>query len=357
MKKVNNACGVYAFLDKKGYFLYIGKAKNVKKRIKNHAFKKAPFVTQKIKIFPTDSEFSALILESSLIKKYKPKFNVLWKDDKEYFYLNKTNDKYPKIIVNHDKKGLGPFTNGKELKKALQALRYIFPFHEYKRHEKKKCSFCYLGLCPGPDISLKEYKKNIENIFSIFSGKKKLLINSFKKEMKKHAFKKEYEKAASLRDKIQSIEKVMSQTNIYKRMEAYDVSNLQGKQATGSMVVFQNGKACKNLYRKFKISLTKPNDTAMLKEILLRRLNHQEWPLPDFILIDGGKAQLNVALKIVKNIRIAALAKKNNELFFPEKKVFLKDLPEDFSNIILYMRDEAHRFAISYHKKLRERLD
>ncbi len=375
MKKVNplkipSVCGVYAFSNKKGEYLYIGKAKNIKKRIKSHQTRKNLFVTDNIKIEEKDSEFEALILESQLIKKYRPKHNVLWKDDKEYFYLNKTKNKYPRLLINHDKKGLGPFVKGKELKKALEALRYVFPFYQYKKHPQKKCSFCYLNLCPGPDISLKEYQKNINSIFAIFSGKKKSVLNSFRKEMQRYSLNKEYEKAALVRDKILAIEKIIFEAKIMqksslekffrikeKRIEAYDVSNLQGEKATGAMVVFLGRKSAKHLYRKFKISSNKPNDTAMLKEVLLRRLQHKEWPLPELILIDGGKAQLNIALKLTKDIKVAALAKKKNELFFNGQKVFLKDLPDDFAHLILNIRDEAHRFAISYHKKLRNKID
>ena len=201
--------------------------------------------------------------------------------------------------------------------------------------------------------------------------------------MKTASSSQDFEKAAKLRDQIKSLENIISHSakKITERMEAYDVSNIQGKYATGSMITFINGQPAKNFYRKFKIKIAgKPNDTAMLKEVLSRRFNHPEWPFPDTILIDGGKAQLNVALKLknsntklplaeakvkkrteasspsnLKNINLMALAKKHNELFMEWKKkpVLLKDMPREFSNLILRLRDEAHRFAISYHKKLR----
>ncbi len=123
------------------------------------------------------------------------------------------------------------------------------------------------------------------------------------------------------------------------------------------MVVFINGKPEKNLYRKFKIKHTnsaKPNDTAMIKEVLRRRIKHKEWPLPDLFLIDGGKPQLSAAKEVIKNIPVIALAKRNNELFIDKKPILLKDMPREISNLILQLRDEAHRFAITYHKKLRE---
>ena len=156
----------------------------------------------------------------------------------------------------------------------------------------------------------------------------------------------------------------------YGRLEAYDISNIQGTLATGSMVVFKDNRPQKSQYRRFKIKTIKgANDVAMLQEIIWRRFKHKEWSQPDLILIDGGRAQLNAARKLLganptlKNnkcgvkIPLVALAKKEEELFtvFSNKSLRLEKLPADFSNILLYLRDEAHRFGISYHKKLRRK--
>ncbi len=158
-----------------------------------------------------------------------------------------------------------------------------------------------------------------------------------------------------------------------KRIEGYDISNIQGQQATGSMVVFENGQPNKNEYRKFKIkgkftpyrtaksgTGTGPNDTAMIKEMLERRLRHQEWAMPQVVLIDGGKGQLNAASLTIKQfsnlaIEVIALAKRKNELYIEShtKPVLLKSLTPEIANLILRIRDEAHRFAIAYHRKLR----
>lgn len=221
----------------------------------------------------------------------------------------------------------------------------------------------------------------------------------------------DFEKAAKIRNRMWSLEKILANARIFgqqalaplddwqktgiilqkiigskkelSRIEAYDISNIQGQEATGSMVTFVDGKPNKSFYRKFKIKIAgKPNDTAMIKEILSRRFKHTEWGWPDLILIDGGKAQLNAALSIAKNpnflscvgahvepagemwgkarkklgFRVISLAKKHNELFAQGKKnpLLLKNLPREISNLMLHLRDEAHRFAISYHKKLRE---
>ncbi len=213
------------------------------------------------------------------------------------------------------------------------------------------------------------------------------------------------EGAAKIRDRIYALQKTLSHSKIFDfqeiaepqknwlpiqknlkkflnikkeitRIEAYDISNIQGENATGSMVVFANGKLDKNQYRKFKIKyansarsakasrnanahmrIGKPNDTAMIKEILARRFNHPEWSSPDLILVDGGIGQLNAALQIKSNIPVISLAKKENKLYIGGKKqlILLKTLPREIFNLILQLRDEAHRFAINYHKKLRKR--
>jgi excinuclease ABC subunit C len=207
--------------------------------------------------------------------------------------------------------------------------------------------------------------------------------------MKTASQKQDFEKAKKIRDKTNSLERIMEHSSVFEksapdnwsktqmilqkitgvktdisRIEAYDVSNTQGKEATGSMVTFVDGRPDKNYYKKFKIKMkNEPNDFAMLQEILTRRLNHKEWPYPQLIIIDGGKAQLNAAIKTknenpkAKNIKITSIAKKHNEFFVEgkDRPILLKTLPREIFNLVLQMRDEAHRFAISYHKKLREK--
>jgi excinuclease ABC subunit C len=124
------------------------------------------------------------------------------------------------------------------------------------------------------------------------------------------------------------------------------------------MVSFLEGKPDKNFYRKFKIKIQgKPNDVAMIKEVIGRRLNHKEWPYPDLMLVDGGISQFNAARSVIKNkkILIAAISKAENKLFIKKgRMIFLKTLSRKIFNLILQLRDEAHRFAITYHKKLRQ---
>jgi len=385
--------------------IYIGKAINIQNRVKNHfqqlSYRDDLFIKKvyKIGFYETSSEIEALIMEANLIKKYQPKFNVVWRDDKNYFYVAITlNDqKIPYIFITHQPKTdrrpmsiqfIGPFVEGTALKKTLRFLRRAFPYYTIKKHSKIKCTYCHLGLCPGPNPDLKEYRKNIKKLILILKGKRNTALNSLRKEMKQLSKENKFEEAGKIRDRIYNLQQVMSHTNVIeiqnskfksqnwnetlakiiginkkiKRIECYDVSNMQGKSATGSMVVFIDGKSDKNQYRKFKIKIEDtPNDIAMLKETLQRRFAHPEWKYPEVILIDGGIAQLNIAIKTknekieTKNIKVISIAKRNKGLYTEgrDKPVLLKTLPQEIYNLILQLDDEAHRFAIAYHKKLR----
>ena len=318
ISQLPKTAGIYAFKKNKA-ILYIGKAKNLRERVKNQA--DLLNSAKQVGYIKTDSENTALILEAKLIKKYQPKHNVAWRDDKNYFYVGITKEEFPRVFITHQIKKskiqnpkskiyyVGPFVDGRALKQALKELRKYSPFRTCKTLPKKPCLWFHLGRCPAPCLLLSQ------------------------------------------------------------RIEAYDVSNIQGQLATGSMVTFIKGKPDKNLYRRFKIKNLQqgpaggPNDTAMIKEVLQRRLRHAEWGLPDLILIDGGIAQLNAALKVknqnskVKNIKVMSLAKKENKLYIEgqNRPVLLKNLPREIFNLILQLRDEAHRFARSYHLKLRKK--
>ncbi|MDO8474252.1 MAG: UvrB/UvrC motif-containing protein [bacterium] len=424
---IPKTAGVYTFLGGKE-ILYIGKAANLRDRVKNH-FAKASyrdnlFISQVTRVgyFETQSEIDALLLESQLIKSHQPKYNVMWKDDKKYFYVAITKEKFPRVFLTHQpflpkrflpKRGLGmpkprlgtslgtsrldtnlnfnyigPFVEGKAIKQVLRLLRRAFPYYTAKKHPILPCPYCHIDLCPGPNPNPKEYKQNIKNLAAVLRGGRTSVLKNLKKSMAQASKEQDFEKAAVLRDQIFSLENVLSHAvrwqpsqdvplpkpwSGYTRIEAYDISNIQGKQSTGSMVTFLKGKPAKEWYRKFKIHITgKPNDFAMMQELISRRLKHTEWPYPDLMLIDGGKGQLSSALKAISNlmelsyphlneiklqkIKVVALAKRNNELFSPGKAdpVLLRNLPQEVSNLLLHVRDEAHRFAVTYHRKLRK---
>jgi excinuclease ABC subunit C len=339
---IPHTAGVYCFTNKQKRILYIGKAIRLRERVRNHfsqpTYKDEMFLkeTSHIGYQETLSEIEALVLESRLIKEYSPKYNTLWKDDKNYFFVQITKEQLPRILITHQKNAslnknpsifIGPFVDGKALKKTLFALRRIFPYYTSRSHPHTQCPWCRLDLCPGPDPDKKSYRKDIQGLIAILEGKNKNVGDDLKKEMKKLSGKKRFEDAVLVRDRILSLEKVLAHARVlertssvsplwedtlrllisslgnysFERMEAYDISNIQGKEAVGSMVVFIQGKPAPSLYRKFKIRLPSlPNDIAMLKEVFSRRITHKEWEYPGAILIDGGKAQHNAGMKVIK---------------------------------------------------------
>lgn len=431
IKVLPKKIGVYVFRDAGKRMLYIGKASNIRNRVKSHferpTFRDSLFMNKVAGIGyqVTGSEIEALLLESKLIKKYQPKYNVMWKDDKKYFYVAITKEKLPRVFLTHQPSAqakfkmqnakvkitnqnakliptyrlppsndVGPFVDGRALKKTLRFLRRIFPYYTQKKHPLLPCPWCHLELCPGPHPNPREYRKNIKNIIQVLWGRKTSVLKKLKRRIREAAAKKEFEKAAKIRDQLRALENIFSHARVLgegpegmpqaksewtktqnalqkilgskrkiSRIEACDIANIQGQEATGSIVTFITGKPAKDFYRKFKIRISgKPNDVAMIAETVSRRLRHKEWGVPDVLLIDGGKGQLNAALKTknqeprMKNkIKVLALAKKENELYIEGRKqsLLLKNLPDDVSNLILHLRDESHRFARAYHHKLR----
>ena len=201
--------GVYEFHDKKGKILYIGKATSLKDRVGSYfrsqsstlgAPKVELLVSQiaDIKIHETDSVLEALILESNLIKKHQPKYNVMAKDDKSFGYFVITKEEFPRVVIFWKtelgkvpaKKIYGPYLSRHQMNVALKIIRRIFPFHSNKQPTEKGCLDFQIGRCPGPyagAITRADYLKNIRNIEMIFRGEKKRLISTLKKEMKEYA--------------------------------------------------------------------------------------------------------------------------------------------------------------------------
>jgi excinuclease ABC subunit C len=283
----------------------------------------------------------------------------------------------------------GPYTSKYQMQIALKIIRRIFPFHSMKQKSEKGCLDFQLGVCPGPysgSITKEDYKKNIRGIKMILEGKKKSLISKMEKEMHSFAKKHEFEKAASLRNKIHALQhirdialmtrdfdndefskKLMSKNLNPFRLEAYDISNISGDHAVGSMVVFENGVANKSQYRKFKIKTVEgSDDVGMMREVLLRRFKN-DWPMPDLILLDGGLGHLNMAEGLLHRelglaLDVVAVAKgptrKKLDIRYDSKiststnKLVVKDIVQD-ENLIKSIMDEAHRFAVTFHRKLR----
>lgn len=431
--------GVYIFKDAQGNVIYVGKAKQLKNRVSSYfqsgilpGTKTYALVSRIMDMdyIQVESELEALILEADLIKKYRPHYNIIQKDDKTYLYIvlrptfiednagnsvkiftvvtARETDIKPKDIV------YGPYPDGSTAKDIVRKLRPLFQFKDcsdtkFKRFKKmgRPCLYGHLNLCSAPCVNnspedLERYSTHIHNLRAVISGKSKNIQNQFKKEMEKASHDQRYEEAIYYRDmmekyqyvsgKFRSSEKYIQNPYLIddiaqkalsdivnmlphlkgtpKRIECYDISNVSGKEAVGSMVVAVDGKINKKEYKRFKIKRhDSPNDFYMMQEVLERRLSHSlpdtkkvPWPIPDLLLIDGGKGQVSAVLKIAENMQldipVVGLAKRFESLVYKlGNNYVVASFPKNSEGmkLIIRLRDEAHRFAQAYHHLLREK--
>lgn len=411
IKDIPSISGVYIFSNKDNKIIYIGKAINLKNRVSSYFRNNNSLNSTKramvrdiynIEIKPCDGEIEALILEANLIKKYNPKYNILLKDDKSYAYLVWTKEDFPRIFVTHKTyldnnlnklNSLGPFVSSDALRKTLKILRKNFPYRSCKTMPKSPCIYYKLGKCDAPciqNIDKITYKDNLNTIIEIMKGKSKIILKKLYVQMQSYSKLEKFEQALEIKNQIEALEKVflhkgIIQTNknythkyleelqdilkldkLPKRIEGYDSSHFHGDKAVVSMVVFESGKPNKSQYRKFRIK--KPpeggDDFYNLSQALTRRFKRTDWPIPDLILIDGGKGQLSTVLKVQQRgniefraIPVISLAKRLEEIYIPNKEAPIL-LPRNSKSIqiLQQVRDEAHRFAVSYHRSLRDKI-
>lgn len=520
--------GVYLMHNKNGEIIYIGKAKNLKKRVKSY-FKKT-LETRKLRVMVpkivkfefivTDSEVEALILESHLIKKHKPCYNVLLKDDKKFPWFVITAEEYPSIVISRKPnqnalkgKYFGPYTDARAMYSTLDLIKKLFPLKQCKtpRFKGRTCIYHQIGKCSGvcqKMISPEEYQKIVKQVELFLSGKQEELLKELKICMEYYSNRQEFEKAARFRDSYLDIQKVIERQKVVSEntkinwdmigfardgadvgivvlkiragrltekkefefllnelddspdilriflsdyyaansdlpaeillpfeledielikkwlnkkisvpkaqkkfellelanknaklflekiktqktlklhfdwnevgaeiqqklhlkkfphiIECFDISHIQGTNTVASMVVFENGRAKKSNYKRFKIKNLeegKPDDFESMKEVIKRRYSKQGWEIPDLIIVDGGKGQLSSACTILnelglENQDIVSLAKKFEEVSIPGKSSPIRfDISSQALFLFQKIRDEAHRFAINYHRKLRE---
>jgi len=406
--KLPHKSGIYQFKSSQGHILYVGKAIDLYSRVASYFAKqkqshglyfnrnvdtKTQALVSEISSVETiivESELEALILEANLIKKNHPPFNIRLMDDKDFLYIGLTREDFPRVVTIRlkdlpiMKKYWGPFPSSSTVRNTLKLLRRVFPWCS---GGKKACFYYHLGLCPGSCVGLlskREYQQIVNRFSKFLDGKIDKLIEELSKEMMRLAETQQFEQAAKLKKIIdginyltqpnrvqaylenpnfleeetslalQQLQKDLNLGKIPERIEGYDISNIQGTHAVGSMVVLTEGGIDKSQYRRFKIKIAgKPNDVGMMREMINRRLKHPEWPLPDLIIIDGGRAQAR-AVKL--EIPVFGLAKRM-EWLYPSAGEVIK-LPKKSSSLRLLqkLRDESHRFAISYHRKLRDRI-
>lgn len=401
IKNLPDAPGVYIFKDAQGKILYIGKAKSLKKRVQSYFSRPLDAKTQAMvsrvadigyKLTPSESQ--ARLLEAALVKDKQPQYNIDLKDDKSFPLLKITNEDFPVVSLCRRKKTaandtalyFGPYTDAGALRQTMKLIRRIFGFRSCRKMPQGPCLYYRLKLCPAPcigKITSPEYRGVIKNIIMFLVSQYQELIRRLSSEMKKATAQKKFEDAARIRDQINALSSIRQERsypagfdasedlrNLLKldrppeRIEAFDISNISGKEAAGSMVSFFRGLPDKNNYRRFRIKTVKTaDDYKSLGEVIRRRyfrLLKEKLPLPDLALIDGGRSHLLTADKEIKKlglqIPIASIAKDKENIYTTGRRnpIRLKsDTPA--LNLIRKIRDEAHRFAISYHHVLRRK--
>lgn len=392
------APGVYLMKDAAGNVLYVGKAKSLKNRLASYlggdlSTKTMVLMSQvnDLECRLAQSESLALLLEAALVHQYRPKYNVALRDDKSFPLVKITNEEFPVIFITRKRIPdgscyFGPYTNAGLLREALKTIRRYFPYRSCRKLPKQACVYYRIGLSPAPcigKISRQQYAQTIENISLLLEGKTNALISKLSRQMQEESGAHNFEAAAKIRDQIfalsaigesrsgfsrqaelSELKKLLQLKRLPARIEAFDVSNIFGKEATGSMVSFYNGEPDKDNYRRFRVkTVAVIDDYSMLREVVQRRywrLKEESLAQPDLILIDGGKGHLLAAQKELKalelSIPIASIAKDRENIYTPSKAVPIRmesDTPA--LNLIRRIRDEAHRFAVSYHHVLRRK--
>ena len=424
-QKIDISClpdtpGVYLMKDAAGTIIYIGKAINLKRRIYSYfkddtGWKETGIVNtlRTIDYVLCASEREALVIERQLINKYQPFFNAMWKDDKSYPYIKLTSkEDFPRLFLTRKKirdgsEYFGPYPQVMPIKKLVFWLVRVFKLRPCRieirssgmpdAKKVKSCLYLHTGKCYGPclgKITPAEYKRNSKAVSLFLKGKFVELQNVWEKEMAAASRKMEYEKAADLRDRLNAIaqmrEKVIirelsaedlkltiGKTDALKELteklglprwpgviDGFDISNISGTLAGGSMVFFRNGLPEKSSYRKYRIkTVAGSDDYAMLREVIYRRykrLLDEKAGLPDLVLIDGGKGQLSAAVWALQklgltHLPVASIAKRKEEIYLPDK-----DAPVELTvrspalHVLQRVRDESHRFALSYHQNRRK---
>ena len=432
LKELPNLPGVYFHKNSKGQIIYVGKAAVLRNRVKQY-FQKSRTRDIKTEALVTeitdtdwmvvDSEIEALFLEAEMIRRYMPHYNILLRDDKSMVYIriDYASD-FPTVgttrrPLDDGAKYYGPYLSTLSVRQALKSLRRVFPFATRRIPGQKRATLSYhLGLDPGLEegrTSLENYRANLRKLMSVIEGKRKTVERELEKEMKAYSKVSDFEKAAKIRNQIfalrnltrqvifsdkefldiskdHALNELVSLLKIEKfprRIEGYDISHMQGTNVVASMVVFTNGVSNKAEYRKFKTKKEHNNDFYNMNETIKRRLsikNVKSWGKPDLVIIDGGKGQLDAAIKArnemgFSKIPFIGLAKREEQIvisrpssnvgldeatlhtlggFTTETKDFtLINIPHNTNLIKLLqrVRDESHRFAVTYHSVLKSK--
>ena len=397
--------GVYFHKNADGEIIYVGKAAVLKNRVRQYFQKSVKDVKTQALVdeiadtdwIVVDTEMDALFLESEMIKRYMPKWNILLRDDKTVSYVRidmKSETPYisfTRTPMDDKATYIGPFYGKSGVERALRVLRRIFPYY-VKPYDGKKSLDTDLGLTPGVEVGRMtpaDYKRNLRKLIRYLNGDREKLMVELEKTMKDEADRGNYELAAEARDQLfglkelrkkivfsdkefldissdqalAELQKLLNLPEPPRRIEGYDISHQSGTNTVASMVVFINGVAARSEYRKFKIRTGGSDDLKSMQEVISRRLKHKEWDYPDLIILDGGITQVNAVLPLVApyNIPVIGRNKSGDHSRNAEVKIVFDDKIIPFSNnshiarLIARIDEEAHRFAITYHSLLKRK--
>ena len=406
LKKLPSAPGVYFHKNSAGEIIYVGKAAVLKNRVRQYFQKNQKDVKTEALVreiadtdwIVVDTEIDALFLESEMIKRYMPKWNILLRDDKTVSYVRITmNEDVPYISFTRnpvDDKAtyIGPFYGKSAIEKAVRSLRRIFPYYT-KPYTGHKTLDTDLGLTPGIEIEKstpKDYKRNLRKLIRYLEGDREKLLKDLEKTMRAESDKGNYELAAEARDQLaglrelkkkilfsdkefldissdqalKQLQEMLGLDEPPRRIEGYDISHQAGKNTVGSMVVFLNGASARSEYRKFKIRTSTNDDLKSMQEVLSRRLKHQEWDFPNLIILDGGNTQVKAILPLVEPYNIPVIGRNKSgdhsrnaktKLITPDLKSIELSNNSHVARLIARIDEEAHRFAITYHSLLKRK--
>lgn len=446
LKELPRSPGVYFHKDSAGEIIYVGKAAVLRNRVRQY-FQSQRDMDVKTRALvaeihdtdwiETESEIDALFLESEMVKRYMPRFNILLRDDKSQMYIRiDMKSEWPCVTFTRNPADdgaeyFGPYYNGFAIKKALRYLRRVFPYYtKPPKHSERADLDAHIGLAPAPGSNSEDYKATLKKLIRYFEGGRQSLAREIEKDMHRAAKQQDFETAAKLRNRLNDLRelqrKIMfgdrefldiskdkalaglaylfSLPKVPARIEAFDISHMGGTNVVASMVVFSNGVSDRSNYRKFKAT-EKNDDANNMKETLLRRLsdkNIKNWGAPDLIVIDGGIPQLSAAIDAQTergtSFPIVSIAKREEEIIVKthgsnidvtnlmtnedyvvhSKNGYLtvnlhpgqlnagshsKNLRassqtyrySDIVKLLQRVRDESHRFAISYHTVLKRK--
>lgn len=398
LKILPDSSGSYQFFNATDEIIYIGKAKNLKKRVssyfnKVHTSPKLNVMmpqVAKIEFIITDSEIEALILESHLIKKHQPKYNVLLKDDKKFPYFVITNEDYPRILVVRKQnknavkgKYFGPYTNSRAMYSTLDLIKKLFPLKQCKqpKFKDRPCIYYQIGRCLAPCqemISSADYKKIIKNVELFLSGKQRELVNALKIEMEKYAKNQEFEKAARFRDSFLDVQKTIEQqkvvsenTSLSQDIIAFELND-GGKDGLCAVVLLQIRQGRLIGKKDFELDFSTFENSTEISATFLREyyelLSNEEFPseilLSEPLSNDDKKlyaewlgAKSKQVSKVVKpfkiyslgpkmskkNVELVELAKKNAKMHLEKIKIDrMVDIQSDYNDIGNYIMEKLH---------------